>query len=139
MSETTEELSLANARVADRENVLATATSERTALSRAMEQNAALKDQLTHLQNALAISKQANEEADAELAELRSKTNEEKQIVAHVSDSNQQAAPSFVLCDDEKKRLESALEIERKIASDAHLKIALLETEIADLRLKSVS
>lgn len=56
LSEATEELSLANARVADREAVLATATSERTALSRAMEQNAALKDQLTHLQDALDIA-----------------------------------------------------------------------------------
>nr|CDS32183.1 Golgin subfamily A [Hymenolepis microstoma] len=133
LSEITEELSLANARVADRETVLATATSERTALSRAMEQNAALKDQLTHLQDALSLAKKTNEEAEAELAELRSKTNGGKQIVAHVSDSDQQA-----MWDDEKKRLESALEMERKVASDAHLKIALLETEIADLRLKSI-
>lgn len=56
LSDVTEELSLANARVADREAVLATATSERTALSRAMEQNASLKNQLTQLQDALDIA-----------------------------------------------------------------------------------
>lgn len=56
LSETTEALSLAEGRVADREAVLATAASERTALSRAMEQNAVLKDRLIHLQDALDIA-----------------------------------------------------------------------------------
>ncbi|VDM25176.1 unnamed protein product [Hydatigera taeniaeformis] len=58
LSETTEALSLAEGRVADREAVIATATSERTALSRAMEQNAVLKDRLIHLQDALDVAVQ---------------------------------------------------------------------------------
>ncbi|KAM3183228.1 hypothetical protein ACTXT7_010750 [Hymenolepis weldensis] len=131
LSEAAEELSLANARVADREAVLATATSERTALSRAMEQNAALKDQLTHLQDALDIAIKANKEAETDLAEG-------SPIVAHVSDSNQQATPFLVMSNEEKKALESELEIERKAASEDRLKITQLEAEIADLRLKSV-
>ena len=47
---------MAQERVADRDAVLATATSERTALSRAMEQNAALKDRLTRMEEALDIA-----------------------------------------------------------------------------------
>ncbi|VDL14450.1 unnamed protein product [Hymenolepis diminuta] len=139
LSEATEELSLATARIADREAVLATATSERTALSRAMEQNAALKDQLTHLQDALDIAVKANKEAETDLADLRSKANEGSPIVAHVSDSNQQSAPFLAMSNEEKKALESELEIERKAASEARLKNTQLEAEIADLRLKSIS
>ncbi len=53
LSETQESLPSAEARLADRDEVLAQATSERTALSRAMEQNVRLKEQLAALQGAL--------------------------------------------------------------------------------------
>ncbi len=53
LSETQESLTSAEARLADRDEVLVQATSERTALSRAMEQNVRLKEQLTALQGAL--------------------------------------------------------------------------------------
>ncbi len=53
LSETQESLTSAEAGLADRDEVLAQATSERTALSRAMEQNVRLKEQLTALQGAL--------------------------------------------------------------------------------------
>ncbi len=53
LSETQESLTSADARLADRDEVLAQATSERTALSRAMEQNVRLKEQLIALQGAI--------------------------------------------------------------------------------------
>lgn len=86
--------------------------------------------------------------------------------MAHASDSNQQATPLLAMSNEEKKALESELEIERKAASEARLKVnkaeiecfevikinarfkykfycpiqnTQLEAEIADLRLKSVS
>lgn len=46
LSEAEEAAALAASRLADRDAVIAQATSERTALSRAMEQNSRLKEQL---------------------------------------------------------------------------------------------
>ncbi|KAM7538536.1 hypothetical protein Aperf_G00000054077 [Anoplocephala perfoliata] len=139
LSEAVEELSLANSRVADREMVLATATSERTALSRAMEQNASLKDQLTRLQDALDIAKKTNKEAEIELAELRSNKSEgidTVPILGQIADSNLQAVPSL-MSDEEKRRMEIELEAERAAASEARLKIAELEAKIASTQLES--
>uniref|UniRef100_A0A5K3FCT2 GOLGA2L5 domain-containing protein n=1 Tax=Mesocestoides corti TaxID=53468 RepID=A0A5K3FCT2_MESCO len=76
LSETEESLSVAEARLGDREEVLAKANSERTALSRAMDQNAKLKDQLTALHDALEHVNKENSEAQTALAKLQASAEE---------------------------------------------------------------
>ncbi|KAM7539470.1 hypothetical protein Aperf_G00000054237 [Anoplocephala perfoliata] len=110
-----------------------------TALSRAMEQNASLKDQLTRLQDALDIAKKTNKEAEIELAELRSNKSEGIDtvlILGQIADSNLQAVPSL-MSEEEKRRMEIELEAERAAASEARLKIAELEAKIASTQLES--
>ncbi|CDS37885.1 Golgin subfamily A [Echinococcus multilocularis] len=143
LSETTEALSLAEGRVADREAVLATATSERTALSRAMEQNAVLKDRLIHLQDALDIAKEANKEAEAQLAELRSRVvethtqrSECEHLKAQIPTPDTKTA-STMTSEEESNRKYSEMGAERRTLDEARSKIAELEAQISTLRLNS--
>ncbi|CAH8834882.1 unnamed protein product [Trichobilharzia szidati] len=76
------------ASLADRDSVLATATSERSALSRAMEQNKTLKQQVTDLQDAYAQMTTTNANLSVQLQQLESEckqssnsmTNYQKQV-----------------------------------------------------------
>ncbi|VDK36698.1 unnamed protein product [Taenia asiatica] len=138
LSETTEALSLAEGRVADREAVLATAASERTALSRAMEQNVALKDRLVHLQDALDIAKEANKEAEAQLLELRSqgegahaRRSEGEPLKAQISTPDTKTASTMP------SEEESGLGTGKKTIDEARSKIAELEAQIAALHQNS--
>nr|CDS20830.1 Golgin subfamily A [Echinococcus granulosus] len=145
LSETMEALSLAEGRVADREAVLATATSERTALSRAMEQNAVLKDRLIHLQDALDIAKEANKEAEAQLAELRSRAvethtqrSECEPLKAQIPTPDTKTA-STMTSEEESDRKYSEMGAERRTLDEARSKIAELEAQISTLRLNSMA
>ncbi|KAL5971881.1 Golgin subfamily A member 2, partial [Taenia solium] len=138
LSEITEALSLAEGRVADREAVLATAASERTALSRAMEQNVVLKDRLVHLQDALDIAKEANKEAEAQLLELRSqgegahtRRSEGEPLKAQISTPDTKAASTMT------SEEESGLGTERSTIDEARSKIVELEAQIAVLHQNS--
>ncbi|CAH8834883.1 unnamed protein product [Trichobilharzia szidati] len=76
------------ASLSDRDSVLATATSERSALSRAMEQNKTLKQQVTDLQDAYAQMTTTNANLSVQLQQLESEckqssnsmTNYQKQV-----------------------------------------------------------
>ncbi|CAH8435180.1 unnamed protein product [Heterobilharzia americana] len=67
--------------LADRDNVLATATSERTALSRAMEQNKSLKQQLSDLQDAYSQMSETNVNLTSRLQQLESDCQQSRDSV----------------------------------------------------------
>ncbi|KAL5104760.1 Golgin subfamily A member 2 [Taenia crassiceps] len=143
LSDTMEALSLAESRVADREAVLATATSERIALSRAMEQNAILSERLIHLQDALDIAKKANKEAEDQLSELRSydegihaRRLEGEPLKTKVPTPGT-ATVSTMTSDEESDATCSGLGTERHIIKEARSKVAELEAQIAALHQNS--
>ncbi|KAL7057004.1 hypothetical protein AAHC03_018956 [Spirometra sp. Aus1] len=79
--ETEERLAEVESRLQDQAQVLATANSERAALSRAVDQNRKIKEHLTALQNALDIVSSEKDEISQELTRLRGLTAEQSEAL----------------------------------------------------------
>ncbi|BHF80315.1 hypothetical protein SprV_0702344000 [Sparganum proliferum] len=81
VAETEERLAEVESRLQDQAQVLATANSERAALSRAVDQNRKIKEHLTALQNALDIVSAEKDDISEELTRLRGLTAEQSEAL----------------------------------------------------------
>ncbi|VDL93802.1 unnamed protein product [Schistocephalus solidus] len=112
VTETEERLAEVESRLQDQALVVATANSERAALSRAVDQNRKIKEHLTALQNALDIVSAEKDDISQELTKLRGLTAEQSKAMRTTEDSLAAATAKCTELEAEVARLRDAARLE---------------------------